>query len=116
MKRLIIAVLTLISANALGYNDYHTTYHNCSVLNRFIEEEGTVILNYQLFFGGSGYHHRSRKSCSPCFRGVAANVKASDKFCRVGTKCVKLSREKIKKINRRRRERGQRRLNCRLKF
>lgn len=117
MRNLFLGFVVFFSFYAQGYSEYYTKYHTCNELRRYVQDEGTIVLNYQLFFGGKGFHHSSRKNCSPCFRPLPGNVKASDKFCtKVGYKCIKLSSEQIKKENRRRRDRGERRLDCRKPF
>lgn len=103
----------LISLSTFGISQYESKYHTCNELNRFLNDDGSIRIRYQLFFKTTRTHYASRDNCSACFKAVPATLKASDKFCRVGYVCSKRSQEWIDRQNRRSRDGRRGRLDCR---
>jgi hypothetical protein len=105
--------LLLLLSSTITATEYQAKYHSCSELNRFLSDDGVISIRYQTLFKPRRTHYASSNSCSACFRSSPATLKASDKWCRVGFVCAKRSQDWIERENRRRRDRGQRRLDCR---
>ncbi len=111
----IVSIITLLALtlSAQAYSTYDVRDYTCQELRQAVEQEGAVVLKYRLFFGGTGTHFNNKKSCTPCYNPLTANVLSTTGMCSVGYKCIKKSSEDIKKMNKRRRRRGQRPLRCR---